>query len=90
MKAERNDSQKNQNGGESFTIKMRLTTKLILLTVLTLAASSLISLLSNAALAGEWKTRGNADAFAGGFNWWIMSCISSNFSIILHSPDGIC
>ncbi|MBC3889527.1 HAMP domain-containing protein [Acetobacterium paludosum] len=39
MKAERNDLQKNQNGGESFTIKMHLTTKLILLTVLTLAAA---------------------------------------------------
>lgn len=39
MKAERNDSQKNRNGGEAFTIKMHLTTKLILLTVLTLAAA---------------------------------------------------
>ncbi|MBU4437978.1 MAG: methyl-accepting chemotaxis protein, partial [Firmicutes bacterium] len=39
MKAERNDSQNNQNGGESFVMKMRLTTKLILLTVLTLAAA---------------------------------------------------
>ncbi|MBI4857499.1 MAG: HAMP domain-containing protein [Acetobacterium woodii] len=39
MKAERNDSQNNQNGGDNFVIKMRLTTKLILLTVLTLAAA---------------------------------------------------
>ncbi|MDO9493988.1 MAG: methyl-accepting chemotaxis protein [Acetobacterium sp.] len=39
MKMEKIDSINNQNDGSSFNIKMRLTTKLILLTVLTLAAA---------------------------------------------------
>ena len=39
MKMEKNDSTSDQNGGETFKVKMRLTTKLVLLTVLTLAAA---------------------------------------------------
>ncbi|MEL7659433.1 methyl-accepting chemotaxis protein [Acetobacterium wieringae] len=41
MKTETNDSTVKQNGGEGFQVKMHLSTKLILLTVLTLAAAIL-------------------------------------------------
>lgn len=42
MKTAKNDLEDNRNGGDAFSIKMHLTTKLILLTVLTLIAAIVI------------------------------------------------